>query len=103
VLVVVRAALQLDQRARARVPGIAHRRRQLAQQLAHRGVAARQLVVVLRGWDHHDLRIAFAAPVDASESLDHALPGHQIRDHVLGIEIDADLARGRRDDERRPF
>lgn len=40
-----------------------------------------------------------AQTVDAAEALHHALPGDEVAHHVIGIEVDAHLAGGSRDEE----
>lgn len=50
---------------------------------------------LLRFDEHNDPGIAFAATVDSAQALNHLLPLHQVADHVVRVEIDADLA-GRR-------
>src|SRR5262249_20315933 len=56
------------------------------------------------GWrrlgDYDHTSIPIASSVHAPKPLHHALPGHEVRNHVIGIEIHADFACRRRDDER---
>lgn len=53
--------------------------------------------------DEDDPRIAIAAPVDTPKALDHALPRHEVADHVVCIEIDAYLAGRGSDKESGPY
>ena len=55
---------------------------------------------VLAEIEHRDLGLPVTAPVHAPEPLDHPFPRHKIAQHVVGIEIDADLASRRRHEKR---
>ena len=84
----------------------AFRPRQLRQQRPYRSVAGGARVTrrfLLRGTliDHQDASRPGTEAVHAAEPLHHALPGHQIADHVVRVEIDSDLTGGRRDQKHR--
>ena len=63
------------------------------------GMLVRHLPVRRALVDHQHPRLARAAPVHPAEPLHHALPGDQVADHVVGVEIDPDLAGGCRDEK----
>ena len=62
----------------------------MAGDVRHRLLLRRTLI------DHEHARRPGTAAVHAAEPLHHALPGDQVADHVVRVEIDADLARRRR-------
>ena len=107
-LVRLGAQFQLAQRAWACVLSVIgirklfkYRQRAKSDRLAP--FLLRRLIGLLWPWliAMNDTIVAspFAAAIDAAQALHHALPRHEIANHVIGIEIDADFARRCSDQE----
>src|SRR5262249_55465308 len=59
----------------------------------------RQVFCTCRNDD--DCGVSLAATVHSAEPLDHSLPGDEVRDHVVRVEVDTDLSRRRSNHECR--
>src|SRR5579875_1145853 len=51
----------------------------------------------MNDYDHSGVTIA--ASIDATQTLDHALPGHQVAHHMIRIEVHTNLGRRGRDEK----